>query len=174
MGLKDDGIYNGDDVKFSLQGRTYEEKKEITKNEIKKRLNEYGVGGLLKHLYKNPLMESEWMRSEQYDFLFMRNHCMKGWHRIFLHWKGKYSNTVLLLMKCVYLFYLSSVCLALVCPGGEKIKYNFAVPAESFGYFFRFAHMGRLLKDTYFCLCCLFFSLAAEELENIYVYLRKR
>ena len=38
MGLKDDGIYNGDDVKFSLQGRTYEEKKEITKNEIRKKI----------------------------------------------------------------------------------------------------------------------------------------
>lgn len=174
MGLKDDGIYNGDDVKFSLQGRTYEEKKEITKNEIKKRLNEYGVGGLLKHLYKKSI-DGVWSGADQNSMIFFYAEPLhEGLASDLFYWKGKYSNTVLLLMKCVYLFYLSLGVLGTGMSWRRGDKNIISLFRLNLLGIFSFLLIWEASQRYVFLFVPFVLFLAAEELENIYVYLRKR
>lgn len=49
MGLYDDGGYNDDAYKLTLQGETYEERLEIDKKEIARKVREMGPAGLAAH-----------------------------------------------------------------------------------------------------------------------------
>ena len=52
MGLYDDGGYNDDAYKLTLQGETYEERLEIDKKEIARKVREMGPAGLAAHAAK--------------------------------------------------------------------------------------------------------------------------
>lgn len=99
---------------------------------------------------------------------------MKGWHRIFFYWKGKYSNTVLLLMKCVYLFYLSLGVLGTGMSWRRGDKNIISLFRLNLLGIFSFLLIWEASQRYIFLFVPFVLFLAAEELENIYVYLRKR
>ena len=155
-------------------GRTYEEKKEITKNEIKKRLNEYGVGGLLKHLYKKSI-DGVWSGADQNSMIFFYAEPLhEGLASDLFYWKGKYSNTVLLLMKCVYLFYLSLGVLGTGMSWHREDNNIISLFRLNLLGIFSFLLIWEASQRYVFLFVPFVLFLAAEELENIYVYLRKR
>lgn len=138
-------------------------RRKLQKMRIKKRLNEYGVGGLLKHLYKKSI-DGVWSGADQNSMIFFYAEPLhEGLASDLFYWKGKYSNTVLLLMKCVYLFYLSLGVLGTGMSWRRGDKNIISLFRLNLLGIFRFCSYGRLLKDTYFCLCRLFFSLQQKN-----------
>ncbi len=85
MALKDKGGFNPEDLNWTKQFETYDEKKLANRQEIKRRLSEYGASGLYKHLNKKTVFT--WNSGKFYSNNHLRN-CPKSSLQYFLM-KGK-------------------------------------------------------------------------------------
>lgn len=133
MGLKGNGMYNGEDAAATLERQTKQEKEEYNISQIQKRLKEYYDTGTLDDFYINKLMFT-WGDGTFYaPEKLARNPLNRGMQHEFILFTGEYKDTFLYFSQIQYIAIVILMIFSCYNKNNGEDHYRFVISLSNFG-----------------------------------------